>query len=44
MQLAEGVYRTTFEGGAWSIVNYTAADYVADGITVAANGYVTGGY
>ena len=44
VQLAEGVYRTTFEGGVWSIVNYTAADYVADGITVTANGYVTGGY
>ena len=43
-QLTGGVYRTTFEGGAWSIVNYTAADYAADGITVAANGYVTGGY
>lgn len=43
-QLAEGVYRTEFEGGAWAIVNYTDAAYTADGITVEASNYATGGY
>jgi hypothetical protein len=43
-QLAEGVYRTDFEGGAWAIVNYTDAAYAADGVTIAANHYLTGGY
>ena len=44
VQLAEGVYRTEFEGGAWAIVNYSAAAYTADGITVEAGNYATGGY
>ena len=43
-QLATGVFRTEFEGGAWAIVNYSATAYEADGIAVDANGYVTGGY
>lgn len=44
VQLAAGVYRTTFEGGAWAIVNYSDTTYTADGISVAADGYLTGGY
>ena len=43
-QLAEGVYRTDFEGGAWAIVNYTDTAYTADGITVSPSDYITGGY
>ncbi|MBQ6848998.1 MAG: hypothetical protein IJN76_02965 [Clostridia bacterium] len=43
-QLAADVFRTDFEGGAWAIVNYSAAAYTADGVTVEAGNYVTGGY
>ena len=43
-QLADGVYRTEFENGAWALVNYTDAAYTADGVEIPANGYLTGGY
>lgn len=43
-QVAEGVYRTRFENGAWALVNYTDAAYTAAEGTVPADGYLTGGY
>ena len=43
-ELAEGVYRTAFEGGAWAIVNYSDAAYTADNLTVEPSGYAVGGY
>lgn len=43
-RLAEGVYRTDFEGGAYAIVNYNSTAYTDGGVTVAPENYVTGGY
>lgn len=43
-QLAEDVYRTEFEGGAWALVNYGDAAYTAAEGEIPANGFLTGGY
>ncbi|MBO9604430.1 MAG: hypothetical protein J7639_00690 [Paenibacillaceae bacterium] len=42
-RLADGVFRTRYENGAYVIVNYNDRPTTVDGITVAALGYATGG-
>ena len=40
-RLAEGVYKTTFQNGYATYVNYTDNDYQSNGITVNAQDYLT---
>ncbi|MEK0313283.1 DUF5696 domain-containing protein [Cohnella sp. 56] len=42
-QLEAGVYKTVYESGYYVIVNYNRAAIVADGHTIAAESYATGG-
>lgn len=42
-ELADGVFKTTYESGVYVIVNYNRASVTIDGVTIEAESYVTGG-
>ncbi|MCT1401154.1 DUF5696 domain-containing protein [Paenibacillus sp. p3-SID867] len=42
-ELADGVFKTTYESGVYVIVNYNRAPVTIDGVTIEAESYVTGG-
>lgn len=41
-ELAEGVYKTTYENGFYILVNYSRREYAGSGFTVPAGSYLTG--
>lgn len=42
-KLAEGLFKTVYESGTYVIVNYNATNAIVNGMTIEAEGYVTGG-
>jgi outer membrane murein-binding lipoprotein Lpp len=42
-KLAEGLFKTVYENGTYVIVNYNATHATVNGMTIEAEGYVTGG-
>lgn len=42
-KLSEGVYKTTYENGAYVIVNYNTTQVTIEGKAIDAEGYITGG-
>ena len=41
--LENGIYKTDYEGGMFTIVNYTDSEYLYDGITVSAEDFIFSG-